>query len=270
MVNLFLLKEFVIMNEIWKPFINRYVKDIYSISTLGRIHDDEHDVIMKTTKSTNGNLYVEMESSEYYQSLYKYKTIRLAVDLMMADTFSIKHDPLLTSPYEVIHKDGNLLNCSLDNLELVDVEEDGIKALYWNHVPHGYLGKPKKNRSSYYNMKYRPTKNTNIIYKLLLKHSFNQNELCQLIKEITQYNHENCWYTMDFIQWSIPGKFFIGGKEYNEIKINFSWDLFTRRDNYNFIAQTKNNSNEFSIGNRKWCAKYAQFEIVKGGWYYLA
>lgn len=150
------------------------------------------------------------------------------------------------------------------------IEEDGVNALYWNHVPHGYLGKPKKNRSSYYNMKYRSTKNTDIIYKILLKHSFNQNELCQLIKEINQYNSKNCWYTMDFIQWSIPGKFFIGGKEYNEIKLNFSWDLFTRRDKYNFIAQTKNNSNEFSIGNSKWCAKHAQFEMVKGGWYYLA
>lgn len=150
------------------------------------------------------------------------------------------------------------------------LEEDGIRALYWNHVPHGYLGKPKKNRSSYYTMKYKPVKNTNIIYKLLLKHSFNQNELCQLIKEINQYNSKNCWYTMDFIQWSIPGKFFIGGKEYNEIKLNFSWDLFSRRDKCNFIAQTKNNTNEFSIGNSKWHVKHAQFEMVKGGWYYLA
>lgn len=147
--------------------------------------------------------------------------------------------------------------------------EDGVNALYWKHVPtYMVTTKKKKNRNSYCNMKYKPTKNTNIIYKLLLKHSFNQNELCQLIKEINQYNSENCWYTFDFIQWSIPGKFFIGGKEYNEIKLNFSWDLFTRRDNYNFIAQT--GSNEFSIGNHKWCAKHAQFEMVKGGWYYLA
>lgn len=63
MVNLFLLKEFVIMNEIWKPFINRYVKDIYSISTLGRIHDDKHDVIMKTTKSTDGYYF-------YFSNIY--------------------------------------------------------------------------------------------------------------------------------------------------------------------------------------------------------
>lgn len=51
------------MNEIWKPFINRYVKDIYSISTLGRIHDDEHDVIMKTTKSTDGYYF-------YFSNIY--------------------------------------------------------------------------------------------------------------------------------------------------------------------------------------------------------
>lgn len=146
----------------------------------------------------------------------------------------------------------------------LNVEEYGVKAVHFERV---YLMKSKK-KTNPCNMKRRKTKNTNSIYRLITKKSFSENELCQLIKEIAQFNDYH--YILCGICVVIPGRFFIKGKEYTDIKISFGNSFFEdRRSKKNFIEHIE--GNDFMMRGGERCSRRCPpLELVAGGWYYLA
>ena len=145
------------------------------------------------------------------------------------------------------------------------LEEDGVNALYWIHVPDKYIFTPKKKKHRRSRKMIRKkVDNTNLIYRLLTRKTFNQNELCQLIKEMAQFiNYEYTWNYNNII-WTLPGKFFIHGKEYSEIKIETPDTFFDWRSHENSVHWCEDN--KFRIA-RSSNTKPA-LELVTGGWYY--
>lgn len=146
------------------------------------------------------------------------------------------------------------------------IEKDGVNALYWMHVPDKYMVTPKKKKHRRHRkMIFKKVENTNLIYRLLTRKTFNQNELCQLIKEMNQFVEYNYTWNYNNIIWTLPGKFFIHGKEYNEIKIETPENFFDWRSHANSVHWCEDN--KFRI-TRTSNPKPA-LELVAGGWYYM-
>lgn len=217
------------MEELWKKLEHPFVDDIYEISPLGNIRDDYGNIVKDVTTSTNGYLYCELKSSVFYkQEGYKYDTVRLCVDDLVAESFitipeALKPNTLL----RLNHKDGNKLNVASDNLEWCENVEIWKLVVNSLVVPMTYqissLGKLRNIKTGYeysiifdrtkrplYNLKCKDGRYIQIYVKYLLAEAFvegkkTQHDMVRLI------NHINSDISLKNIEWFTPNE---DGQEY--------------------------------------------------------
>lgn len=217
------------MEELWKKLEHPFVDDIYEISSLGNIRDDYGNIVKDVTTSTNGYLYCELKSSVFYkQEGYKYDTVRLCVDDLVAESFItipevLKQNTLLC----LNHKDGNNLNVASDNLEWCENVEIWKPVMNSLVVPMMYqissLGKLRNIETGYeysivfdrkqrplYNLKCKDGRYIQIYVKYLLAEAFvegkkTQHDMVRLI------NHINSDISLKNIEWFTPNE---DGQEY--------------------------------------------------------
>lgn len=119
------------MNNEWRILKHPYVADIYKISSYGNIKDIYTNETLETPLLSNGGLYCKLESSELYKKQYGHYTITLPVDDLMGIAFlNCTPNRVLKCVIAIRHKDGDLKNIFLDNLEWYNPVEQ------WHPIIH--------------------------------------------------------------------------------------------------------------------------------------
>lgn len=121
-------------------------------------------------------------------------------------------------------------------------------------------------------------KNTGMVYRLLTTKYFSINEYFKLYKELYKFFKFSYNYACTLMYFNIPGRFFINGKEYENIELQIhSWDSMVKATQNtaltNHVYVEHKEGNEFAIRFERieyLCANnYKPFEAVSNNWYYF-
>lgn len=112
-------------NEIWKPLVYRDIKDIYEVSSFGRVRNIKSGKILKTFPLKTGDdpdnhQRISLRLADYSTKHNKKRTFH--VHTLVAITFIPNPD----NKYVIHHKDGNPENNHVDNLMWVTYSEHQI------------------------------------------------------------------------------------------------------------------------------------------------
>lgn len=113
----------ILMTEQWRKLIHPDIRDIYFISTQGRIKAKDTEPVTANYHSSNGYDYIKLVTNE--GDMYCNLNMRyFPIDELVAQTFVKCPDELIGKPIRVNHKDGNNRNSYFDNLEFIEDIED--------------------------------------------------------------------------------------------------------------------------------------------------